>query len=70
VLVSRAMRLMGRLLERVPLCRAHAIHAEEHGFALLAIEADAPGGPELGTLRPERFASAFAVLKRSAHTGH
>ena len=44
VLVSRTMRLMGRTLERVRVCRAHAVHAEAHGFTVLAVEEDAPVG--------------------------
>jgi hypothetical protein len=70
VLVSRTLRLMGRSLERVWVCRAHATHAEAHGFAVLAVEEDAPGGREPGAFRPGRPAAEFPVIKPLARTGY
>jgi hypothetical protein len=69
VLVSRSMRLMGRTLERVRVCRAHATHAETHGFAVLAVEEDAPGGSGARGARSGSTRVRVPVVKPLARTG-
>ena len=69
VLVSRTMRLMGRSLERVRVCRAHATHAEAHGFAVLAVEENASGGSEARGARSGSTRTRVSTIKPLARPG-
>jgi hypothetical protein len=70
VLMSRTVRLMGRTLERVRVCRAHAAHAETHGFAVLAVEENAPRESGARGVQPESARARVSLIKPLARTGY
>ena len=70
VLVSRTIRLMGRTLERVRLCRAHATHAETHGFAVLAVEENAARESETRGVQSGATRTRVSIIKPLARTGY